>query len=461
MRCPTNDDWLLLSIDPHGEGEARRRRDHLDGCDACREILARASREHALLERLYRATDQGHEALREQLMKALPEAPPRPRAAGLPVRRRRWPSGSAPLPWRTAWVMAAAAAVAAVAFLFIGHGESVAFGQVVEYFQNVETIVCHMKRTVSGGDRPFEVEGRLYFSAEHGSLATYFVDGLNVLTAWAPTGGPLVHVTHGKRPTYSVIRMSDDDPDAPWRKSPGAQLEDLRSLTEDAGVALAERLVDGRRVTGFEISGDKLGLEDPTASAEIWVETATGLPVSYSIAAAWQVPGQRVVETFDRFEWNTSLPAVIFEPSIPEGYTQVDLDMPPADEQALIEGLRVFAELSEGSARELPGPYPESLSQIRVDKELETILGERGGHVLDPSSPFYEQTLQKIVTIENACRFYSDLVKDGREPEYFGARVRASDAESVLLRWRLDDGGTRVVYGDLYAETLPAGGHDR
>ncbi len=465
MQCPTNDDWMLLSIDAVGgdqvgDGEARRRRDHLEGCDACREIFARASREHAQLERLYRATDQGHETLREQLMDALP---PRSRTAAPPNRWRQWTPGFAPLPRRTAWTMAAVAAVAAVAFIFVGHGESVAFAQVARHFQNVETIVCHMKRTITGGDRPLEVEGRLYFSAEYGSLATFNVDLLNVLTVWAPAGGPLVHVTHGLRPTYSVIQMSDDDPDAPWNKGPGARLEGLRSLTEDAGVPLAERLFDGRQVTGFEIPGHKLGLEDPSASAEIWVEKATGLPVSYTFTAAWPVPGQRVVETFDRFEWNTPLPAAIFEPSIPKGYTELDLDMPPADEEALVIGLRVFAELSGGSYPVSLASYPLSLGQIRVNKELEAILRERhGGHDLNPSSPLYVETVQKIVTVGNACRFYSDLVKSSREPEYFGARVRAGDAESVLLKWRLDDGDTRVLYGDLYAETLPAaGGLDR
>ena len=64
--------------------------------------------------------------------------------------------------------------------------------------------------------------------------------------------------------------------------------------------------------------------------------------------------------------------------------------------------------------------------------------------------------MQKLMTIANVCRFYTNLVKNGREPEYFGAQVRPGDAESVLLRWRLEDGGTRLVSGDLSTETLPA-----
>ncbi len=57
--------------------------------------------------------------------------------------------------------------------------------------------------------------------------------------------------------------------------------------------------------------------------------------------------------------------------------------------------------------------------------------------------------------ITTGCMYYMQLVRDDRQPEYFGATVTADDAEEVLVRWRLDDGQTRVIYGDLHAETLP------
>ena len=49
---------------------------------------------------------------------------------------------------------------------------------------------------------------------------------------------------------------------------------------------------------------------------------------------------------------------------------------------------------------------------------------------------------------------YTILQADGREPQYHGKEVHPGDAESVLLSWTLDDGRTRVIYGDLSAETL-------
>jgi hypothetical protein len=63
---------------------------------------------------------------------------------------------------------------------------------------------------------------------------------------------------------------------------------------------------------------------------------------------------------------------------------------------------------------------------------------------------------QTAMTVTGACQFYVRLIRDGHQPEYFGDTVKAADADAVLLRWHLDNGDTRVLYGDLTIETLPA-----
>jgi len=50
--------------------------------------------------------------------------------------------------------------------------------------------------------------------------------------------------------------------------------------------------------------------------------------------------------------------------------------------------------------------------------------------------------------------FYQKLVNEQREPEYFGATVEPGDSAAILLKWKLDDGRSRVIYGDLRAETV-------
>ncbi|MFH0982591.1 MAG: hypothetical protein V2A79_13795 [Planctomycetota bacterium] len=51
--------------------------------------------------------------------------------------------------------------------------------------------------------------------------------------------------------------------------------------------------------------------------------------------------------------------------------------------------------------------------------------------------------------------FYHQLLREDREPEYFGATVKPGDSDGVLMRWKLDDRHWRVIYGDLRAETVP------
>ncbi len=445
MRCRESEDWVLLNLDPARASEtgSDARREHRAGCDACREAFEQASRDHAMLEDLYRTMDRGHGALREQLMAALPAAPAGRAAAGRAAAGR-------PATRRTAWAVAAVAVLALAALLFVSHDGGVAFARVVEHFQDVETIVCHVTRIITGGEQPNRFEGRLYISLEHGTVGSFYVEQRNVLTVWAPAGRPIVHAMHPQK-SYMVIEVSDDDPDAPWR-NPGGKLLELRSLTEDAGARIGSRTIDGQRVTGFWVPGDRLGIEDPTAGAEIWVEEDTGMPVQITLVAAGTAPGQRMILIFDRFEWNSPLEVELFEPAPPASYRRLDVELPTPDEPALIEGLRVFAQLSGGS-------YPRSLGGIQTEKELEAIFLRRfedQSSRYDPASPLHDQMLRQSLVVKTACRFYAGLVKAGREAEYFGAEVRAGDAGRALLTWRLEDGDTRVIYGDLDADTLPA-----
>ena len=63
--------------------------------------------------------------------------------------------------------------------------------------------------------------------------------------------------------------------------------------------------------------------------------------------------------------------------------------------------------------------------------------------------------VQLGLEVVGGSMYYMKLVRQGREPEYFGQTVTADDADQALLRWSLDDGQIRVIYGDLRVETLP------
>lgn len=51
--------------------------------------------------------------------------------------------------------------------------------------------------------------------------------------------------------------------------------------------------------------------------------------------------------------------------------------------------------------------------------------------------------------IQSLGMFYMMLMKDKKEPVYYGETVGPDDVDAVLLRWTVSDSQYRVIFGDL------------
>jgi hypothetical protein len=243
---------------------------------------------------------------------------------------------------------------------------------------------------------------------------------------------------------------------------------------------------------GGEESGDSV--------VRIWVDLTTQLPVRVEYDVVQRGGPMRITMkgAWEHVRWNVPLDPAEFEPPEITEETEVqDLGMPPANEDALIDGLRAYAELStemaealallEIRAKENPeklpvlekmrewldadAAYPKHLDPQTLMLALSVRHGVMRSRALTdhrikygPDSTFTDEEEAQLLqeqerlagTIGAAGLFYRKLLVEGREPEYFGATVEPGDATAVLIRWQLDDGQVRVIYGDLHAETLPA-----
>ena len=47
-----------------------------------------------------------------------------------------------------------------------------------------------------------------------------------------------------------------------------------------------------------------------------------------------------------------------------------------------------------------------------------------------------------------------DIQTHDPDAAYYGKTVGPKDKDKVLLRWKLDDGRSEVIFGDLHAETV-------
>ena len=52
--------------------------------------------------------------------------------------------------------------------------------------------------------------------------------------------------------------------------------------------------------------------------------------------------------------------------------------------------------------------------------------------------------------------FYEDLVREGKDAEYYGDSIDPKDSNAVLIQWKVSDGRYRVILGDSRVKMVSA-----
>jgi hypothetical protein len=223
---------------------------------------------------------------------------------------------------------------------------------------------------------------------------------------------------------------------------------------------LGRSVIDGIEVEGFQTTdpawaGSAGAME--TVNVILWVDVETWLPVLAEMDFKMNEQMQMSGVIYD-YRWDVQADATDFEPVIPEDFTPFPTDgmkMPSMTEEAGIEGLQFFAEIS--------GEYPKNLNLMSLMQETIKLK--------DSQSPAAEQIRQKLEEaqseeekatqimdvmrpLQSLGMFYMTLVQDKKDPVYYGESVGPDDADAVLLRWKVSDDEYRVIYGDLTAQNV-------
>jgi predicted Ser/Thr protein kinase len=297
-------------------------------------------------------------------------------------------------------------------------------------------------------------------------------------------------------------KLDTEDPFDParqarwWRK--------LMEVRRTPDRSLGEQEIDGQRLIGCEVAGWRV---DEGARADlamgsvyrIWVNPATDWPARVEREFALADLRMNLRSVWENIEWNVPLDTQAFQPPPVAEPLKLALH---GTEEGLLDGLRAYAAASqrvtgellarerelrddqEGQAarlgiegfREFLHGYPKDLdwspgasavlrfSIIAPNVSRSIVLAARASgdaeaiaRAEEEAKKFLEELVNDVgPKLGQATLFYGSLLREGREPEYFGATVKPGDSESVLMRWRLDDGSFRVIYGDLRAETVPS-----
>ncbi|MHC4131102.1 MAG: hypothetical protein ACYSSP_07920 [Planctomycetota bacterium] len=329
-------------------------------------------------------------------------------------------------------------------------GAGVAWGALAEKIESFESVVFHLTANVKMQNLPQgqtpKTETIAYYSSEHGSRAEcYMNDKLSFTMYLNPKENIFVSVMPEQK---KFMKVTDKSPDELKQIS---EKDDPRVMVRHMMSTEYEQLgrdkINGIDVEGIECTGPGvMGGMFEDATARLWVEIGTDFPVRIEIEGIVAGGQWEMSMVMDDFQWNVELDPALFVPDIPSDYTSMEMKLPEVDEGTAINGLRLFAELSDGQ-------YPSSLAFTTLMKEISEALVEKYGIQFAEKEDDYANAIQNIFP---AASFYAQLVGTDKDAVYHGDRVTAENPELVLLRWKVSDDQYRVIFGDLSAEDLTA-----
>jgi len=357
----------------------------------------------------------------------------------------------------------AAAAMVIIAVLFglniIDDGSGVAWSEVLDNIQRVGAFAYRMKLNMVGileKKDSVELEAQGWVSEKRGVRVNSYEEGKLRTKEYISIIDRVAVVVIPRKKTYLRMTLTDE-----LFEKIQEEYCDPRKLVEEfikyEYTKLGRSTIDGIEVEGIEcrdpgiargvtanIAGEMVG----NVVARLWAAVENDLPVRLQIEVFTE-DGEKALDMLAYgYQWDIKIDPSEFEPDIPDDYKLVaDVEL-SADEESVVEGLAFFAEYADGR-------YPSDTSAMTMTRELRAaLLATFGGEPPWPPKPGDEK---RVFGLEMAIRFSAGLVIEDKDFAYYGDKVTAEFPHAVLMRWKIQDGKYRIIFGDLTARDVSAG----
>ena len=366
--------------------------------------------------------------------------------------------------------LAAAAAIIIAVLLFIYNvdSSSVALADVLEKVKQVPVFMYKMRMQMTGdmisgsSISNMEQEATIIISAERGIK-------MEMTTTDPNTGEQTtqqMYILPEEKAMYMImpeqkkyIRMDfNDELLDRMKKQSNDPREMIEKILNYEYTKLGRSVIEGVTVEGFETTDPAVygGAIGDSIRIRLWVDIQTWLPVltEMDIELGGKMRIQGVI--YD-YQWDIQVDESEFVPVIPQDFETLagGMKMPEMNEEAAIEGLRLFEEFT--------GKYPENLSIMTLMEEIGDLRSSPG-----PAAEEFREKLKNAESeeervallmdvmrpIQSIGMFYMMLVQDKKDPAYYGDKVTPEFPHAVLMRWKTEDGNYRVVFGDLTVEDV-------
>jgi outer membrane lipoprotein-sorting protein len=359
-------------------------------------------------------------------------------------------------------------------------GSGVVLADVLAQVQQITAYMYQMTLTISGKGptgQPMNqnMEATILFAQDNGMKLT--------MGTVDPNSGKIVgaetYLLPREKAIYSIMpeqkmymRMDLDDTllerERQQNNDPGEMLKQILACKYES---LGRSRINGVEVEGFETTDPNyLGGVMGAVDVKIWIDVKTQLPVQSEMDM--QMGEMKIHGLVHNFQWNYPVSADTFKPVIPADYTAMPggpVKAPAMNEEGAIEGLKILADRT--------GRYPEKLDLASVMGQMAKIgdansvsrsedeaaakkMFESGVSkeeaIKEITKNAAKKTLDIMLPVESTALFYMTLVKDKKDPMYYGNVVTPQDATQVLMRWKVSDNQYRVIFGNLSAQTVDA-----
>ena len=232
----------------------------------------------------------------------------------------------------------------------------------------------------------------------------------------------------------------------------------VKQLLECQYQVLGKTRLEGVEAQGFRTSDPSFtgGLPGETT---LWVDEKTGLPVRIDMKLKVNEQSEAQSTLYD-FQWDVPVTADQFHPVVPPDFTAGLSDGTKAfslTEQGAIDGLKLCIEFG---ARYPEGLEWASLAQTMLSFENSQTPAARKflqesaqAKTLDQRTAKTREILTPLLSLS---QFYLNLLKDKKEPVYYGKIAKPGDIAQVLLRWKTGANEYRVIFADQHAATVNA-----
>ena len=368
----------------------------------------------------------------------------------------------------------AAAAIVIIAcvigwWLWRGTESGIALADVLAKIERITGYMYQMNSTTSTRGNSTTSMSTVLVSREHGiKTITKTTDPNNHRIAcqekywlWGRKPVTIIIIDHDKK-THLSMKMGSGMSEKRVVQEFDEPRTIIKQLLSCKHNSLGQSEVDGVTVEGFQTTDPVYDYEKgfggqtrlfaarpEKVDVKLWVDVNTFLPVRVEEEIV-TTAGSRNHNISYNFRWNVVVNASDFEPNIPSDYTNPggDISIPKVNEETAIRGLGLFAE----RAKNYPAT-PSYSMKSEFQKQVKEIMGydswkeltedertRRNNEILGPLSGFRQ--------------FYGYLVRNKKDPAYYGETVTPEDKDKVLIRWKLSENEYRVIFGDLHAETV-------